>query len=176
MKDTQEEACSAIVVMITVITLVLSVLIAGCSTFRSGDVSEVQLSIQGNSDVLRRVIHVQLTAPRWTEVLTGADFGYPDSPNHTKPLETPEAGNLQVEVVLKDSTGEHVSSGSITIDIRPDWRWGVDIVLWNENPFYGCFGCVGYKAFYVDSVYRRTPEDSLYVVWGGNWIKHPVIY
>jgi hypothetical protein len=109
-------------------------------------------------------------------VLTGADFGYPGSPNRTQSIETPESGNLMVAVVMKDSRGGRVSSGSIMLDIRPDWRWGVDIVLSDKNPYFGCFGCVGYAAFPVDSVFQRSPDDSLYIIWGGNWIKHPVIY
>ncbi len=159
------------------LTISLALLfISGCSFFEDDDQSQVQLSIQGNSPVLRQMIHVQLTAPAWSKSLSGKDFGSAEWPNYTLPFETPKSGTLLVRVSLSDSAGQHVSSGSIALDIRSDWRWGVDIFLSNRNPTEGCFGCFGYHAFEADSIYQETPTDSLYLVWGGNSIKHPVIY
>ena len=151
-------------------------LLTGCSLFESEDQSQVQLGIQGNSDVLRPVIHVQMTAPAWTKTLSGRDFGSAAGPNYTLPFETPKSGKLQINASLEDSTGSPVSSGSITLDIQSDWRWSVDIFLSPKNPSEGCFGCIGHHAFAVDSIYQKTPTDSLYLVWGGNSIKHPAIY
>lgn len=156
--------------------LIFLVLFVGCSLFESEDSSQIRLSIQGNTNVLRRVISVNITTPRWSRSLTGTDFGTPEAPNYTQTSETPNSGNLDVYVILKDSLGNHANAGSISLTIRPDWIWEVDIVLDNDNPFYSCFGCVGYRGFGVDSVYKRAPEDSLFIVWGGNSIEHPVIY
>jgi hypothetical protein len=160
-----------------IVAPLLSLLIlAGCSLFEGEDSSEVQLSIHGNSVLLRRVIQVRLTALNWVRSLDGRDFGSGEWPNYTQTIATPKIGILQVDVTLKDSANKRVSFGAITLDIRSDWRWGVDISLVDKNPTEGCFGCFGYKVFSVDSIYQRTPEDSLYLVWGGNWIKHPVLY
>ena len=155
---------------------ILSLLVAGCSLFENGDSSQVQLSIQGHTDVLRRAIKVELSAPGWGKTLTGSDFGTADAPTLTEAFETPGAGTLQVLFFLRDSTGGHLNSGSVALDIRPDWRWGIDLVLSDKNPFYGCFGCTGFKVIALDSLYQTTPKDSLFVVWGGNSIKHPVVY
>ncbi len=150
-------------------------LLSGCSLFES-DRSEVRLSLQGNPQLLREVIQVQLTASNWTKTLKGTDFQQGESPNSTKAFETPRSGSLRVDVTLRDSANGHVNSASITLDLRSDWRWGVDIFLSDKNPLEGCFGCLGAKAFPVDSFYQSTPLDSLYIVWGGNSIKHPVVY
>ena len=155
---------------------IVVLLLSGCSLFESGDSSQVQLSIQGHTDVLRRAMKVELNAPGWSKTLTGLDFGTADAPTYTEPFETPGAGTLQVSILLKDSAGGHLNSGSIALDIRSDWRWGIDFVLSDKNPFYGCFGCTGCKVIVLDSVYRTTPKDSLFIVWGGNSIKHPVVY
>jgi hypothetical protein len=157
-------------------TLILLLVFVGCFLFESEDSSQARLSIQGNTDVLRRAIFVEIRAPGWSKALTGADFGTSGAPTFTQTFETPKWGELQVQIVLRDSTGRHVNSGFVSLDIRTDWIWGIDIVLDNHNPFNGCFGCTGYRSFHVDSVYQRAPEDSLFILWGGNSIKHPVIY
>jgi hypothetical protein len=155
---------------------ILLLLVVGCSTFESEDSSEMQLSVQRNSEVLRRAINLEIAAPGWRKTLTGADFVAPGAPNHTQPFTTPKSGKLQVQFTLTDSTGDHLSSGVVSLDIRADWRWSVDFVLSSQNPFNGCFGCLGYTSFPLDSVFQKGVRDSLYVIWGGNSIKHPVIY
>ncbi len=155
---------------------ILLLLVAGCSTFESEDSSEMQLSVQGNIEVLRQAINLELAAPGWRKTLTGTDFASPEAANRTQPFATPKSGTLQVQFTLTDSTGDHLSSGAISLDIRSDWRWSVELVLSNQNPLNGCFGCIGYRSFPVDSVFQKAAKDSLYVIWGGNSIKHPVIY
>jgi hypothetical protein len=155
---------------------ILLLLVVGCSTIESEDSSEVQLSLQGNSEILRQAINLDIMTSEWRKVLTGNDFAAPGAPNHTQPFTTPKSGKLQVQFTLTDSTGDHLSSGVVSLDIRVDWRWSVDFVLSSQNPFNGCFGCLGYTSFPVDSVFQKGVKDSLYVIWGGNSIKHPVIY
>ncbi len=157
----------------TIISL-LFLFVLGCSD--SGDSSQVRLSIQGNTQVLRRSLTVEMFAPGWTRRITGGEFGTPDAPNYSQSFVTPSSGTLQVQITVADSTGGYLSSGSVSLDIRGDWRWSIDFVLANKDPFYGCFGCVGHKAVRVAPIFQMTPGDSLFVVWGGNSIKHPVIY
>lgn len=151
-------------------------LVAGCSIFESEDSSEVQLSVQGNVNVLRRAINVQIEAPGWRKTLTGSDFSSPNAPNYSQSFATPNSGTLQVKFTLKDSIGNQLSDGVISLDLRSDWRWSIDFVLSNQDPFYGCFGCIGHSSFPVDPVLQKSAKDSLFIIWGGNSIKHPVIY
>lgn len=156
--------------------LILLLSFAGCFSSEGDDQSQVRLSIQGNTNLLRRSISVTIAAPGWSKELTGRDFGTPEAANYTQTFEIPRSGKLRVDFSLRDSLGGHLNSGSVSVDVHSDWIWDINIVLGNHNPFYSCFGCIGSQSFVLDSVYQRTPSDSLFLVWGGNSIKHPVIY
>ncbi|HEY6951883.1 MAG TPA: hypothetical protein VI758_05715, partial [Bacteroidota bacterium] len=79
--------------------------------------------------MLRKALAVNISAPGWSKSLTGTDFGTPVAPTYTQTFETPKSGELNVSFALKDSLGNRVNSGSISLDIRRDWVWGVDLVL-----------------------------------------------
>lgn len=148
-------------------------IIIGCS---SEDVSELQFSIQGNTSILRKALRVEIASGGWSKTLHGADFGSLDSPVHTKSFVTPTSGSMLIRFTLSDSIRGDVDSGTITLEAKPDWRWSVDFVLSSSNPFNSCFGCLAYSAFPVDSVFQISNQDSLFIIWGGNSIKNPVIY
>ena len=158
------------------LTLFVVSFFIGCSINENDNSSEVLVSIQGNTETLRKVIKVELNANGWNKTLTGADIGTPNLPNYSQSFVTPKSGNIKVKFTLLDSTGLHSNSGNISLPVKSDWRWSVDFVLSNRNPFNSCFGCIGYSSFKVDSVFQKSNEDSLFVVWGGNSIKSPVIY
>lgn len=147
--------------------------IISCS---SDDSSELQLSIQGDTTILRKAIRVEMTSGGWSKTLYGADFGTLDSQNHSQSFVTPTSGSIRIRFTLSDSTRGDLNSGIIVLDAKPDWRWSVDFVLSSGNPFNSCYGCIGYSAFSVDSVFQTSNGDSLFVIWGGNSIKNPVIY
>ena len=147
--------------------------IISCS---SDDSSELQLSIQGNTAILQKAIRVEMTSGGWSKTLYGADFGNYDSQVHSQSFVTPISGNIRIRFTLSDTTGVDLNFGTIALDAKPDWRWSVDFVLSSSNPFNSCFGCIGYSAFSVDSIFQTSNRDSLFVIWGGNSIKNPVIY
>lgn len=155
------------------LSLFLISIIIGCS---SDDSSELRLSIQGNTSILRRAIRVEMTAGGWNKTLYGADFNSLDSQVHTKSFVTPTSGSILIRFTLSDSIRGQLDFGTITLDAKPDWRWSVDFVLSSGNPFYSCFGCIGYSAFSVDSIFQTSNQDSLFIIWGGNSIKNPVIF
>lgn len=148
----------------------------GCSIFDNDDSSEVQLSIHGNTETLKKVINIELNANGWNKSLNGSDFGTSNSSNYTQSFVTPKSGNLQVKFTLLDSTGIKLNAGVIYLPIKSDWRWSINFVLSKYNPFYHCFGCIGYSSFGINSEFQSTKDDSLFIVWGGNSIKNPVIY
>jgi hypothetical protein len=150
----------------------LSLSLAACGEERA----ELQIAIQGETELLRRALYVEATAPRWRRAWTGAEIGTRSSPNHSAPVETPNDGTLRVRAELQDASGAVLTSGEVRLDLRPDWVWGVDIWLASENPTLGCFGCMGYRAFAIPAALRVTPTDSLYMIWGGNSISNPVVF
>jgi len=101
----------------------------------------------------------------------------------TPEIETRNEGTLIVQYQfrdsdgVKDSDGSFVSGGQVALDLRRDWRWGIDIFHRDQNPIHGCFGCFGYKAFPIlDPAYVTSNADSVFVLWGGNSISNPVEY
>ena len=69
-----------------------------------------------------------------------------------------------------------VSTGTLKLPLEKDWNMRVDFFIKDNNPINGCFGCRGYKVFPIEEEFRKSANDSLYVIWGGNYIANPVIY
>ncbi len=155
-------------------SILLCALFLGCSS--NPDRSQVRLSMNGNVQMLKNTLEVQLITPTWWRTLHGPDFSITIPPDATPYFETPTFGTLQAIIQLHDSTGAVRSSGAIALDIRPDWSWDIWIVLNDRNPFSTCFGCIGSRTIEVNAAFQRSAGDSLFVVWGGNSIKHPAIY
>ncbi len=124
-------------------------------------------------DMLTVTISVATHQWVWSgsQFITDASNGSP----HTPPVETPTTGTLQVHFRLTDG-GIVVSSGEVELPLRPDWRWGISLHTETTDPVRSCFGCIGSKAFPLPVSLRTPGRDSIWFVWGGNSIKHPVIF
>lgn len=94
----------------------------------------------------------------------------------TSRLPTANAGSLMVHFTLLAPTDDTISTGNAAIPLKPDWIWEITYYVAPYNPIYGCWGCFGSSAFAMDSAYQDTIADSVFLVWGGNSISHPVIY
>lgn len=88
---------------------------------------------------------------------------------------TAQSGEVTVDVSMADAQGS-IASGHIALPLRPDWVWGVDVTVDSTNPTRLCLGCMGVRSFALRPGAGRTVRDSLWVVWGGNSIKNPVVY
>jgi hypothetical protein len=93
----------------------------------------------------------------------------------TPVIGTATSGTLSIEYTIETSSAI-VSKGVVTMALRDDWTWGARIEVDSINPARYCFGCFGSKAFRLAAAYRRVPADSVWVTWGGNSIKNPVVY
>jgi hypothetical protein len=95
----------------------------------------------------------------------------------TPELATRNKGTLLVRYQVKDSIGDVVSEGDVALDLRKDWRWGIDMFHRDRNPYRMCMGCLGYRSYPImDPAYMASDSDSVFVVWGGNSITNPVVY
>lgn len=90
----------------------------------------------------------------------------------TRERETRTRGDLQVSFRLQ-AQGQVVSEGSVTLPLRSDWRWGVQVVSATSDPGQACHGCTGSKAFPLAREYRGPERDSVWLVWGGHGITEP---
>lgn len=84
----------------------------------------------------------------------------------TRERETRTRGELQVSFRLQ-AKGETVSEGSVSLPLRRDWRWGVQVVSATSDPGLACHGCTGSKAFPLAREYRGPERDSVWLLWGG---------
>ena len=87
----------------------------------------------------------------------------------TRERETGTEGEIQVSFRLQ-AKGETVSEGSVSLPLRRDWSWGVQVVSATADPGQACFGCTGSKAFPLAREYRGPERDSVWVLWGGHAI------
>jgi hypothetical protein len=110
--------------------------------------------------------------------LTGVDFHLVSGAQYRGPtLQTANHGTLTVSYAfLPLGSGATVSAGAVELPLRRDWGYGIDIRPDTADPRLLCFGCAGSKAFPLAPEFRSFRAESVYVVWGGNSIRHPVIY
>lgn len=94
---------------------------------------------------------------------------------HTPEVPTRTRGEAEVNFRLR-TTDAIVSQGTVTLPLREDWQWSVSIHPATRDPKLECFGCVGSRAFPLAPAARPAGRDSIWLVWGGNYISNPVIY
>lgn len=158
-------------------------LLAGCSLF-GGEDARVRFNIS-RKVFTSNDFTITFSDGRSQHRLTVGDFSgdAPTSPElSTDFFETATAGHLQVAFTLERPDGTLISDGRVQRELRENWSWHVTLRTdsASANPVRGCFGCVGYHSFPIDTTvldkeYPSSP-DSVYVVWGGNRIDDPVTY
>ena len=114
---------------------------------------------------------------RWTPADFRPDPEDPGAPFLTTPeVATSTSGPDIVVTYRLESGGAVVSTGTVTLPRRSDWRWGVNISASTTNSQEDCFGCVGAQGFPLAEAFRPPGQDSIWVVWGGNSIDDPAVY
>ena len=94
---------------------------------------------------------------------------------HTIKYETCRDGFSSISFKLIKN-GKIISTGNLSLPLEKDWDININFFVMDENPINGCFGCRGYKVFPVEKEFRKSENDSLYVIWSGNYIANPVVY
>jgi hypothetical protein len=161
------------------LTVILLLIAANVLTCANDDESSVVFSFYGSTEHLGKDnITITISDGRQTGKLTGADIKqWPgESYERSAYVPTRSSGSLFVNFVLVSSEGDTTSSGNVKLNLKADWRWGVDFHLAPENPRRYCFGCFGSESYPLTEPFRENGIDSVFVVWGGNSISHPVVY
>jgi hypothetical protein len=122
----------------------------------------LQLHISADGEI-REINHADLHRGRNGHFTTGE-------------IETPSTGSLEIGFTLRASDGTTVSTGTVELPLKPDWRWNIVLLPTINDPKIHCFGCFGSKAFPLDPKFRATEKESLWIYWGGNSISNPVVY
>jgi hypothetical protein len=126
-------------------------------------------ALSGCGDEARIRVSARLVAPLTLEMLTvtvrdghrvvhraGADFktGTDDPIPSSPEVETATSGpDLEISFRL-ESAGAVLSTGTVVLPRRTDWRWGVTVSAATTSPEAGCFGCSDREP----SIWRRRPE------------------
>jgi hypothetical protein len=150
----------------------VAMLLAGCS--KDAKISAVA-RLDPPLTVRMLTISVRDDGRAWT--WRGSDFHssleWP-TPTTTE-RDTRTRGDIEIAFRL-EVAGTTLSEGRVTLPLRPDWRWGLQVVSATSDPVEACFGCVGSKAFPLASQYRGPDRDSVWLIWGGNSINDPVVH
>ena len=148
--------------------LSIGITLAAC-----GEEAQISAAYRSDAIVPRAYTSVTTTDGRRRHVFQGAALlpvGGKDSPRPTA-----TSGEATVDIVMRDARGA-IATGRVTLVLKPDWIWGVELHIDSANPARYCFGCVGSQAFRLRDGVGRTVRDSLWVTWGGNSIRNPVVY
>jgi hypothetical protein len=132
-------------------------------------------SYSGNALLPVSALTLTLDANGIGWIFHGADSAIAGTFWRSPELNTPTSGTLTVAYELR-TAGGLASAGGVSLQMRRDWTWGVDVRVDSANPIRTCFGCAGSKGFMLAPFAQRTPKDSVWVVWGGNSISRPVVY
>lgn len=154
-------------------TGILALVLAGC-----GDEALIGASARLDPPLSPGMLTVTVRDVSRITRWTGDDFATgPDNVTPTTPEVSIRTSGPDLEVTYEISDGGTVlSSGTVLLPRRSDWRWGVTIEAATANPAEFCFGCFGSRAFALAPEFRPAGRDSIWVVWGGNSISDPVVY
>jgi hypothetical protein len=112
----------------------------------------------------------------WTVTLPEPGSGGGSARLRSGAMDTPRSGTARVSFALVLPDGRELSVGYATVALRSDWVWNFDLFVRTEDPMRTCFGCAGSKAFPLPPDFREAGRDSVWLVWGGNRIRDPVVY
>jgi hypothetical protein len=165
-------------IRILVALAMASLLTLGCSHEPK---SLARVSLDKDTLFVPAMLHVRLDDGHsvWTfgSDQIGEDPRYPGQ-WWTPEVETAHSGTLTMRFSFVTSEQDTVSVGRVSMPIRKDWRWYIGIYGAAGRSYYrNCFGCYGAEPFAIlVPTYALTGSDSVWVIWGGNSISHPVIY
>ena len=83
------------------------------------------------------------------------------TPQRSKDFDTPKSGTAQVSFSIVLGDGREVANGEISLPLRDDWIWSVELQTRTVDPRQGCFGCVGSKSFALPQDLRTQGADSV---------------
>jgi hypothetical protein len=155
-------------------TLALAaLLICACN----GDEARVKVGFHQQDNLPISMLRVRLVDGFHSYELGPADFNSNEGhAYHSPKLPTRTSGTLHFAFALVEPSGDTVSGGAVELPLRRDWSYEIDIQADSTDPTRTCFGCQGSRPFHLAPEYREPAFDSVYVIWGGNYISEPVMY
>lgn len=153
---------------------IVSVLFVSVALGACNDGAQISVTYQNDVIVPRAQTTVTLFDGRRRYVVKGADL-LPDMTKNDWQRATATSGELVADISMRDAQGV-IATGQVTLALKSDWIWGINLHVDSVNPSRYCFGCFGSRSFPLRAGVGRTVRDSLWVTWGGNSISNPVVY
>ena len=155
--------------------LLLPLALASCSLLGGGGAEvEVRYTFRtpGAADGL--AFSATVDAGGRTRTLTRDDFEpVGDRQFDAAPL---MVGDGPSRVTCSVARGGAEGAVSVDIDVEDRFLYRVSCAVAPQDPIRLCFGCRGSEAAPLDPALGLPAGDSLFVVWGGDSIDHPVDY
>lgn len=159
---------------------IVSVTLASCASFTNPSYVTVRHTGGGYWDDY--LIFLTFATSEGFQVFEQADLGRGATGGKTTgKVEMPTSGVVHVSFRVESKNGVIVSAGLFDLPLRSDWQNTVELNPAPAKGNYweagGCDSCLGSKAFPVHPEHQLDGRvEFMWVVWGGNSIKNPVIY
>ena len=156
-------------------TLLLALALSSCSLFGGGGAEVEATYLFPSAEVSDGLdFGVSVDIDGRTRTLGRADFRpVGDRQFNAAPL---TVGDGPSRVTCSVARGGAESTVSVDIDVEDRFLYRVSCAVASHNPIRLCFGCRGSEAAPLDPALGLPADDSLFVVWGGDSIDHPVDY
>lgn len=140
-------------------TMILAIM-AGCG---EPSTAEVRLRADAETPAELDAARVTVSEGDRTRTFGRGDGVSTDAPGWRIPaFEVADEGQMTVTVKLAPDV-----AGSVTMDLREEFGWGVDVFRRADDPQEGCFGCRGGAGFPVPTGLQNETDERLWIVWGG---------
>lgn len=77
----------------------------------------------------------------------------------TPPFEVPSSGDLTISVELSNDV---VATGSVSLELRENFNWSIDLFRQTDDPASECMGCLGSHGVEI-----AQSNERLWIVWAG---------
>ena len=144
----------------------LFMLAGACAT--SSDDTNIAIGFGARPPLTAEMLHATASFGDRAWRIEGSGMAPAPGFGHIGPhLSMPAQGNFTFSFVLIGTKSDTVTSGSVTIELRPNWNWGLSLEGPMDNS-HSCTGCAQYaKAFPLPPAYRNSDRDSLWIIWTG---------
>lgn len=105
-------------------------------------------------------LHVLVSGAETSRSFTLEDFSKNDvGLLETPPFEVASSGDLTISVELSNDV---VASGSVSLELRENFNWSIDLFRQTDDPASECMGCLGSHGIEI-----AQSNERVWIVWAG---------
>lgn len=138
---------------------------AGCG----GEPSTAEILLRADAGTPAELDAARVTVSEGdrTRTFEREDGGPTEAPGWRVPaFEVGDGGEMTVTVQIAPEARPE-AAGSVTVTLRDEFTWGLDVFRRAEDPLESCLGCLGGESFTIPEELRNEPGERLWIVWSG---------